>query len=655
MALATTCPQCKTSFKVVPDQLKLRRGLVRCGVCQNVFSGVEHLRYVDKDENEDTAAEAQETITASPPSGRSAAQDGRPPARPARGHDADAEGIPEEQFRGISLDIDSDTSLDDDGRFGDLTKGLNFTSTHPGSDPLDSDSTDPVTQTMVATTTGNTLTSAPSGEDGAQGSQAWRDHDGRASATAGGTQTAAGQAGSTGAQADGGAASGAADRTTTTASGTPADRTGASQHAADSRQAASHQTGAAGSGLGHASGTSASQGSAGHAATDHAGSASDQGTAGQDATADATSGASQDDGASSPRDDGRHGGKDSRSARHKDRKRRSRWATLIRGKDDEEETDDAGTAAPAAPEKPAAKPAAHADDESLNTVFFMADNEAPLPGHEQQVQLPASLRSGHGTPAATADIDPDTQAAGALVDEANRIWRQQKPRRALVDEDGDSDARHASPGGREGRSSESGERRRSRRRSQRSSSRSHALSGSAATHFDDGLRLRHPAEHQGWLKPAHRRALTIGLSALAIVQLVAVFRTEIAYHTPFLRPVASAASMATGQTIQPPMSLSSLSIESFELRNTRQPGQTRMTAILRNRSSTFTRWPAMELTLTGPSNAILVRKVLMPSQYLPASRNAALGMTPSSEQPLDLMLDTGDLNLAGYSVSLFYP
>ncbi|MEZ5727900.1 MAG: DUF3426 domain-containing protein [Burkholderiaceae bacterium] len=46
MALATTCPQCKTSFKVVPDQLKLRRGLVRCGVCQHVFSGIDYLRYV---------------------------------------------------------------------------------------------------------------------------------------------------------------------------------------------------------------------------------------------------------------------------------------------------------------------------------------------------------------------------------------------------------------------------------------------------------------------------------------------------------------------------------------------------------------------------------------------------------------------------------
>ncbi len=47
MALATTCPHCKTSFKVVADQLKLRRGLVRCGKCQDVFSGVDYLRYID--------------------------------------------------------------------------------------------------------------------------------------------------------------------------------------------------------------------------------------------------------------------------------------------------------------------------------------------------------------------------------------------------------------------------------------------------------------------------------------------------------------------------------------------------------------------------------------------------------------------------------
>lgn len=39
MALTTRCPQCGTSFKVVPDQLRVRNGLVRCGACQTVFDG----------------------------------------------------------------------------------------------------------------------------------------------------------------------------------------------------------------------------------------------------------------------------------------------------------------------------------------------------------------------------------------------------------------------------------------------------------------------------------------------------------------------------------------------------------------------------------------------------------------------------------------
>ncbi|MFZ9408172.1 MAG: DUF3426 domain-containing protein [Burkholderiaceae bacterium] len=56
MTLATTCPHCKTSFKVVADQLKLRKGLVRCGRCQQVFSGVDALTYLDDaGESQDTA------------------------------------------------------------------------------------------------------------------------------------------------------------------------------------------------------------------------------------------------------------------------------------------------------------------------------------------------------------------------------------------------------------------------------------------------------------------------------------------------------------------------------------------------------------------------------------------------------------------------
>ena len=46
MTLATRCPQCGTTFRVVSDQLKLRQGLVKCGQCLHVFNGVETLHYI---------------------------------------------------------------------------------------------------------------------------------------------------------------------------------------------------------------------------------------------------------------------------------------------------------------------------------------------------------------------------------------------------------------------------------------------------------------------------------------------------------------------------------------------------------------------------------------------------------------------------------
>jgi len=39
MAMTTRCPQCGTAFRVVPDQLRVRNGLVRCGACATVFDG----------------------------------------------------------------------------------------------------------------------------------------------------------------------------------------------------------------------------------------------------------------------------------------------------------------------------------------------------------------------------------------------------------------------------------------------------------------------------------------------------------------------------------------------------------------------------------------------------------------------------------------
>ncbi|MBP7488471.1 MAG: zinc-ribbon domain-containing protein, partial [Azospira sp.] len=43
--ILTRCPQpeCQTTFRVTPEQLKARGGKVRCGQCQHVFNALEHL------------------------------------------------------------------------------------------------------------------------------------------------------------------------------------------------------------------------------------------------------------------------------------------------------------------------------------------------------------------------------------------------------------------------------------------------------------------------------------------------------------------------------------------------------------------------------------------------------------------------------------
>lgn len=43
MSLATRCPACSTTFKVVPDQLRISEGWVRCGRCSLVFDGSDNM------------------------------------------------------------------------------------------------------------------------------------------------------------------------------------------------------------------------------------------------------------------------------------------------------------------------------------------------------------------------------------------------------------------------------------------------------------------------------------------------------------------------------------------------------------------------------------------------------------------------------------
>jgi len=46
MSLITRCPACQTMFKVVPDQLRISEGWVRCGKCEEIFDASADLQEV---------------------------------------------------------------------------------------------------------------------------------------------------------------------------------------------------------------------------------------------------------------------------------------------------------------------------------------------------------------------------------------------------------------------------------------------------------------------------------------------------------------------------------------------------------------------------------------------------------------------------------
>lgn len=114
MSLTTRCPACGTTFKVVPDQLRISEGWVRCGQCAEVFDANTALK---------PAAGAAPTRTPSPPPAPAAPAassnwrgDGpadRSAAREAQGKPQAAEPPPSGLLRRDADEPDSRTLVND--------------------------------------------------------------------------------------------------------------------------------------------------------------------------------------------------------------------------------------------------------------------------------------------------------------------------------------------------------------------------------------------------------------------------------------------------------------------------------------------------------------------------------------------------------------
>jgi predicted Zn finger-like uncharacterized protein len=86
MSLITCCPSCGTMFRVVPDQLRISEGWVRCGHCAEVFDATSHMMDAAPQEALDapiTQPAPLEPFTALPTAAERASAGERPEEQPA--------------------------------------------------------------------------------------------------------------------------------------------------------------------------------------------------------------------------------------------------------------------------------------------------------------------------------------------------------------------------------------------------------------------------------------------------------------------------------------------------------------------------------------------------------------------------------------------
>ena len=143
----------------------------------------------------------------------------------------------------------------------------------------------------------------------------------------------------------------------------------------------------------------------------------------------------------------------------------------------------------------------------------------------------------------------------------------------------------------------------------------------------------------------------VGLATLALLaQATWTFREPLARQGVPLLPTLYSLCAPWGCEATPLADLDGLVIESSDL--------TRLTAgvhllnlTLRNRRPMELRMPALELTLTDASGAVMLRRVVEPRDW--GYLGQTLGAT--AEVPIRLGLDAGTRPVAGYSLELFYP
>jgi predicted Zn finger-like uncharacterized protein len=166
--------------------------------------------------------------------------------------------------------------------------------------------------------------------------------------------------------------------------------------------------------------------------------------------------------------------------------------------------------------------------------------------------------------------------------------------------------------------------------------------------------LRDAERKARWQRPWVRWVLLVLCVVLllgALAQLGLKNRDRYAARWPVTRPLLLELCGLVGCTLQAPRQIDALVVETSSL--TRPPGVEglRLQLVLRNRIDYEVAAPHVELSLTDAAGAVMARRVFTPADF--GATRPALGAQQDANW--SLVFSTTLRNIAGYSVSVFYP
>ena len=141
--------------------------------------------------------------------------------------------------------------------------------------------------------------------------------------------------------------------------------------------------------------------------------------------------------------------------------------------------------------------------------------------------------------------------------------------------------------------------------------------------------------------------LLLGLVGQAVHQ----FRDLVVARIPALRPALNAWCTAANCLIDGVRRIEDVAVESSALTRIQGPDTFRLAVTLRNRGAMVIALPSIELSLTDSTGTVLARRSFSPRDFGGASPR----MQASSESTLQVTLATGNSNISGYTVEIFYP